>query len=272
MVRRTPRSPQPSPADELDQPTRDFYLGSLDVLDRAGIPYCVAGAYALATHAGIIRHTKDLDIFLKRDDVGRVLEAYAAAGCRTERTHPHWLAKAFAPPPVDAYIDLIFRAASGMWEVDDEWLKHARLGEVAGRKAPLCPAEELIWSKAMVMERHRFDGADIAHIIHSTGPRLDWERLLRRAIGHEGILLAHLSVYRYVYPREADYVPMRVMEELLRRVHEQSKPDAPLCRGTMLSWEQYLPDVKKQGMIDGRLKPFGRLTQQEIDRWTDADK
>jgi hypothetical protein len=273
MVRRTPQTlPQPSPADELAQPTRAFYLGALDVLDRAGRPYCVAGAYALAAHAGIIRHTKDLDIFLKRDDMNRALAAYEAAGCRTERTHPHWLAKAFAPPPVDAFVDLIFRAASGMWEVDDEWLKHARLGEVAGRKAPLCPAEELIWSKAMVMERHRFDGADIAHILHSTGPRLDWERLTRRAFGHEGILLGHLAFYRYIYPREADYVPVRVMEELLRRLREQSKPDAPVCRGTMLSWEQYLPDVKKHGLIDGRLKPYGRLSQQEIDQWTNADK
>jgi hypothetical protein len=264
--------PQPSPADELDQPTRDFYVESLDVLDRAGIRYCVAGAYALAAHAGIIRNTKDLDLFLRRDDVPRAMSAFEAMGCRTEQTHPHWLGKAFAPPPGDAYIDLIFRAASGMWDVDAEWLKHATPGEVAGRKAPLCPAEELIWSKAMVMERHRFDGADIAHIIHSTGPRLDWDRLLRRAMGHEGILLAHLSVYRYVYPREADYVPMRVMQELLRRMHDQSKPDAPLCRGTMLSWEQYLPDVKRLGMIDGRLKPFGNLTQEEIDRWTAADK
>ena len=98
------------------------------------------------------------------------------------------------------------------------------------------------------------------------------DRLLRRAIGHEGILLAHLAIYRYVYPREADYVPIRVMEELLRRMHDQSKPDVPICRGTMLSWEQYLPDVKKQGMLDGRVKPYGRLTQDEIDCWTNADK
>ena len=40
----------------------------------------------------------------------------------------------------------------------------------------------------------------------------------------------------------------------------------------MLSWEQYLPDIKKRGMIDGRLKPWGKLTQEEIDRWTNADK
>jgi hypothetical protein len=261
-----------SPADKLDQPTRQFYLDTLVVLDRSGVRYCVAGAYALAAHAGIIRHTKDLDVFLRREDLPRATDAFAKAGYRIEHTHPHWLAKAYAPEPVDAFVDMIFRAASGIWQVDSEWLDHAKSGEVIGELKPLCPAEELIWSKAMVMERHRFDGADIAHVIQSRGPTLDWDRLLNRARGHEGILLGHLAFYRYIYPREADYVPVAVMQELLRRMAEHSKPDVPVCRGPMLSWEQYLPDVKKRGMLDGRLKPWGTLTQAEIDQWTKAPK
>jgi hypothetical protein len=263
---------EPSPADLLDEATRQFYLSALDVLDGAGIRYCVAGAYALAAHAGIIRHTKDLDLFLKRDDMPRALAAFERSGWRTERTHPHWLGKAFAPEPVDAFVDLIFRAASGMWEVDDEWLDHAVPGPVVGRMAPLCPAEELIWSKAMVMERHRFDGADIAHVIHARGPQLDWSRLLRRAVGHDGILLGHLAFYRYVYPCEADYVPMSILETLLRRIGEHRVPDERVCRGTMLSWEQYLTDVNDRGMTDGRLKPHGKLTPEEVERWTAAEK
>jgi hypothetical protein len=38
----------------------------------------------------------------------------------------------------------------------------------------------MIWSKAFVMERERFDGADVAHLLRSMGPRLDWDRILRR--------------------------------------------------------------------------------------------
>lgn len=261
----------PSPADHLDEPTRQFYLDAMATLDRAGVRYCVAGAYALAAHAGIIRHTKDLDLFLRREDVPQATEALKKAGCRIEHTHPHWLAKAFAPEPVDAFVDLIFRAASGIWEVDDEWMDYAKPGEVVGRQAPLIPPEELIWSKAMVMERHRFDGADICHVIHSTGPTINWDRLLKRCAGHDGILLGHLAFFRYIYPCDVDHVPPRVMKELLRRVIEQPPHDAPTCRGTMLSWEQYLHDINA-GMRDGRLKPLGTLTQAEIDRWTAADK
>ena len=262
----------PAPWDLLDEPTQRFYLEALSILDATGVPYCVAGAYALAAHAGIIRHTKDLDIFLKREDVARVMAAFERAGCRTERTHPHWLAKAFAPEPTDAFVDLIFRAASGLWEVDDEWVSHAKPGPVVGRMAPLNPPEELIWSKAMVMERHRFDGADSAHVLHARGRELDWDRLMRRAQGHEGILLGHLAFYRYIYPCEPEGAPDAVMEELLRRMRDHKPPPERLCRGTIVSWEQYLPDITDRGLVDGRLRPWGKLTPEEVERWTNADK
>src|SRR5688572_14500321 len=46
----------------LDPATLDFYLRAIDVLDGCGVPYLVGGAYSLAYHAGIVRHTKDLDV------------------------------------------------------------------------------------------------------------------------------------------------------------------------------------------------------------------
>src|SRR5439155_8916745 len=191
--------------------------------------------------------------------------------------HPHWLAKVFATEDCDpngAFIDLIFRAASGIWEVDDEWLDHAEPGDVVGRATPLCPPEELIWSKAMVLERDRFDGADIAHVLLACGKQLDWPRLLRRAAKHPGLLLGHLIFYRYVYPHAADApnVPDAIFDELIRRTRAQPPPKERLCRGTLLSWEQYLVDVNERDFIDARLLPRGTLTPDEIRRWTDAPK
>jgi hypothetical protein len=269
----------PSPSDQLDAATCQFYLRALEILDAAQIPYCVAGAYALAAYTGIVRHTKDLDVFLRRRDLPRARQAFEAAGFRTEATHPHWLAKVFADDAAaDAFVDLIFRAASGIWEVDDEWVNHAVPGTVVGRTAPLIPPEELIWSKAMVMERNRFDGADIAHVIQARGNELDWDRLLRRAIGNEGILLGHLAFFEYIYPCDAANVPIRVLEELFRRTkdsraqHARSSRDPRVCRGTVVSWDQYLRDVNERGMLDGRLAPFGNLTPAEVEQWTTAEK
>ena len=44
----------------------------------------------------------------------------------------------------------------------------------------IVPLEELVWQKAYIMERERFDGADIAHLLLKCGERIDWEHILRR--------------------------------------------------------------------------------------------
>ncbi len=78
----------------------------------------MGGAYALAKHAGIERHTKDLDIFVYRRDRDVILDALSAAGYRTEVSFPHWLAKAYGD---DGFIDVIYSSGNGVVEVDDEW-------------------------------------------------------------------------------------------------------------------------------------------------------
>src|SRR6476620_9341114 len=132
------------PSHILDDHTRSFYLEALGILDRSGANYVVGGAYAMAYHAGIVRHTKDLDIFLRRDDMPRATRAFDAAGYRTEATHPHWLAKAYNHDD-GAFIDLIYGSGNGLCPVDDDWLNHAIDGEVIGRCARLSPVEEIIW-------------------------------------------------------------------------------------------------------------------------------
>ena len=42
---------------------RVIYRRALEALNAAGIPYVVAGAYAIYEHTGIYRKTKDLDLF-----------------------------------------------------------------------------------------------------------------------------------------------------------------------------------------------------------------
>ncbi|MFO0892276.1 MAG: nucleotidyltransferase [Isosphaeraceae bacterium] len=146
----------------LSPETREFYIRTLAVLNEAGIPFLVGGAYALAVHTGIERHTKDLDIFIRRSDRDPILEALAAAGYRTELSFPHWLAKAHGE---HGFVDLIYGSGNGVAEVDEEWFAHATNGELLGVGVKLCPAEEMIWSKAYIQERERFDGADVSHLV-----------------------------------------------------------------------------------------------------------
>jgi hypothetical protein len=46
-------------------------------------------------------------------------------------------------------------------------------------------------------------------------------------------------------------------------------PSRRVCRGTLLSRAQYLVDIEKWGYEDARLQPQGRMTEEDILRWTE---
>ena len=62
----------------------------------AGIHYLVGGGYAMAHYTGIIRDTKDLDVFVRPGECRLTVDALSNAGYRTEWTWPHFLAKALS--------------------------------------------------------------------------------------------------------------------------------------------------------------------------------
>ena len=64
------------------------------------------------------------------------------------------------------------------------------------------PVEEMIWSKAFLMERERFDGADVLHLMRARQKEINWPRLLSRFGEHWRVLLSHLVLFPYVYPNE----------------------------------------------------------------------
>lgn len=244
------------------------YETALRALGAARVPFLVGGAFALAFYCGINRDTKDLDVFLLPGDVARALEVLRAAGFRTETPFPHWLAKAHWG---GEFIDVIFCSGNGSAPVDAEWFAHAHKTHVLSVEVSVCPAEETIWTKAFVMERERFDGADVAHLLLARGPSLDWDRLLRRFGDHWRVLLAHLVLFAYVFPDEAERVPRDVVAALSERCkHDACHGEgAHVCCGTLLSREQYLPDLAR-GWRDARLPPIGAMTPADIAIWTDA--
>ncbi|HEY8509477.1 MAG TPA: hypothetical protein VIL32_14025 [Steroidobacteraceae bacterium] len=254
-----------------DPASLDFYRRTIDQLNRAGVPFLVGGAYALGHYTGIERHTKDFDIFIRRGDYERVMEVLAASGCNTELTFPHWLGKATCGPD---FIDVIFSSGNAVAEVDDEWFEHAENGNVLGVPVKLCPPEEMIWSKGFVMERERFDGADIIHIIRACGHRMDWARLLRRFGPNWRVLMAHLVMFGFAYPNERHVIPTWVMLALITRLQEETL-DPPhdadrICQGTIISRAQYLIDIEQWGYRDPRRHPEGAMSDDELARWTDA--
>ncbi|HMC90538.1 MAG TPA: hypothetical protein VKI17_13370 [Gemmataceae bacterium] len=255
---------------KLTEEMQSFYGDVLDLLQHAGLPFLVGGGYAFACHTSIHRQTKDLDIFVRPRDYPRTLDVCVQAGYRAETTFEHWLGKIFAG---EDFIDVIFSSGNGVAAVDDDWFVHSVEEEIFGRPVRLIPPEEMIWSKAFIMERERYDGADIAHLLRVKGKALDWKRLLRYFASHWQVLLSHLILYDYIYPGEPRPMPVAVMNGLLHKWTEQKKdhrPNAHLCRGTLLSRAQYLVDIEDWGYEDARRSPTGSLSDEEIATWTEA--
>ena len=251
----------------LDPVSRAFYRRVMHQLEEQAIPFLVGGAYAFERYTGIGRHTKDFDLFVHPRDVERALELLAADGCQTAVPFPHWLAKAHCGEDV---VDLIFSSGNGVALVDDDWFRHSVPETVLDVAVRLIPAEEMIWSKAFVMERERYDGADVAHILRASAQTLDWPRLLGRFGDNWRVLLHHLVLFGFIYPCERAHVPAAVMRELVGRLDAELTRSAPdrVCQGTLISRAQYLVDVEHWGYGDPRLAPQGNMTEEERERWT----
>ena len=251
--------------EEASPETVSFYRQSLLTLKEADIPFLGAGAHALRSYTGIGRYTKDLDLFVRSSDLDRTLETLSEAGYETEVRFSHWLAKAHTD---EGDLDLIFGSGDGLYEIDDSWFAHASERDVFGVSIQICPPEEMIWSKSFIMERKRYDGSDVAHLLYSCAEQIDWDHLIERFGPNWRVLLSHLILFGFIYPSERDRIPSRVMEELLRRLQEEGQrapSDERLCRGTLLSRRQYRVDVEERGYQDVRLQPNGRLSREQVE-------
>src|SRR5947199_9096146 len=133
----------------LDE-TLQFYRDAMRIMADAGVPFLLGGAYAFSVYTGIERHTKDIDLFVRKRDLDAALNAFRQKGYAAERTFPHWLAKARCGGDC---IDLIFGAGNGLCQVDDSWFERGHDDEVLGLPVKLVAPEEIIWMKGYIMER-----------------------------------------------------------------------------------------------------------------------
>jgi hypothetical protein len=242
---------------------------SVVALQDADIPFLIGGAYVVEAYAGVSRKTKDFDLYLRPQHVDLALDVLKRAGYKTKKTFPHWLAKAGR---CRDHVDLIFRAGNGLCEVDDSWFERAHGHEFLGLSVKLCAPEEMIWMKAYIMERERFDGADIAHILQSCAAKLDWPHLIHRFGPDWRVLLSHVVLFGYIYPGERDKIPAAIMDDLIARLRSERRTAGAdrICRGTLLSRKQYLMDIQERGFRDARLQQRVHMNAKDIAHWTRA--
>ncbi len=255
IAQTTIRSPERM-IDNLGEPispswqAEAFYKEILKALIEADLPFLVAGGYAVAAYTGIKRATKDLDIFTTPGNFPRVLAQLQQRGYDVVIQDERWIGKVRSG---EHFVDLIFSSATGMVPVQDEWFAHARRTEILGAPVCILSPTELIWSKVFIQNRHRFDGADVVHVILKQHDAIDWRRLLSHMDAHWEILLSHLLNFRWIYPSERNVIPRWLMDELLDRLKQQFELPAPqtqVCRGGMLSQSDYRHAVEEWSFAD----------------------
>jgi hypothetical protein len=242
----------------IPEEEREVYRRALQAFNAAAIPYVVAGAYAIYEHTGIYRQTKDLDLFVEPAAVVPAARALHEAGFVMRLEDLHWLAKAFVG---ETFVDVIFGMGNGVSFIDDQWVQHSRAGVLAAQPVRIAPAEELIWHRLFINERHRHDMSDVVHLILCSGDVLDWERLVARVGHHWPLLLAQLQIFSFVYPGYRSNVPVWVMEQLIEQARAdiaRDEEDADVTRGTLLSRFSFAIDVREWGFSD----PRGEMVRQ----------
>ncbi|WP_312222467.1 nucleotidyltransferase family protein [Rhizobium rhizoryzae] len=240
---------------------QDFVALSVEELASSHIPFLLAGTYAVSAYTGISRPTKDLDIFCKAGDFNRILAHFKSKGFDIEVEDDRWLGKV---KQGEHFFDVIFAGSNGTMPIGDAWFENARQMDFNGHKVRVVAPTELIWSKCFVQLRHRYDGADVVHVILRAHDQIDWRRLLGHMEVHWEVLLMHLLNFRWIYPTERDKVPDWLLDELLERLAAQRQlplPQMKICRGRMFSRIDFEIDVKEWGFAD--VGGEGELRQEQ---------
>ena len=246
---------QPPPAAEA------FYSAVLKLMAESQIPFLVSGTYALASYTGIDRPTKDVDVFAKAGDALKMLHYFQERGFDVEIVDERWLSRITRG---DLFVDIITNMPTVTTHITDDWFTNAPEAELFGAKVRMVPPTQFIWSKIFVQDHHRYDGADVAHMILKCHDRIDWERLLSHLELYWEVLLVAVLNFRFIYPSERDLVPKWLLDELLDRLRRQEEvkpPTRKVCRGRIFSPRDYAVDVDEWGFSDA----VGNLEEQYVD-------
>jgi predicted nucleotidyltransferase len=246
---------QPSPAAEA------FYSEVLRLMAKSEIPFLLSGTYALAIYTGIDRPTKDVDVFAKAGDALKMLAYFKEHEFDVEIVDERWLARITRGK---LFVDIIYNMPTVTTHVTHEWFDGAPTAKLFGADVKLVPPTQLIWSKIFVQDHHRYDGADVAHMILKRHKEINWEQLLSHLELYWEVLLIALLNFRFVYPSERDLVPKWLMDELLERLKDQTDVKGPgkkVCRGRIFSPPRLCDRRRAMGLLGA-----GRQSRRAICR------
>jgi hypothetical protein len=146
---------------------------SASVLKAAGVPFALAGSYALWVY-GAPESAHDVDLVVAETDVEQAADALSAGGFDVERPPEDWLFKAHSDGVV---VDVLHRLVGE--PIDPERLSRAEEHDVLGIRMPVLVPTEVMLTKLLSLSEQYCDfGALLPHA-RAVRELIDWPRLRR---------------------------------------------------------------------------------------------
>jgi hypothetical protein len=144
---------------------------SASALKRDGVPFALAGGYALWAH-GAPEPEHDVDLAVAEGDVEAAAASLQREGFSVERPPEDWLFKALTD---DAMVDVLHRL-QGV-PVSPELLATADEQELLGLRMPVLPPTPIMVAKLRSLSEHYCDFTTLLPAVRALREQLDWAEL-----------------------------------------------------------------------------------------------
>ena len=225
-----------------------FYEDVLHAAKTADHPFALGGAFAFAAYTGVLRNTKDIDLYIQQEAkeifIGAVTRAGASDYFETLAYDRGWIYRSTR----DGYIaDFIWAMANYVQPLDADYFNGETTLLLRGQSVPVIPAEELILNKLYIMQRSRCDWFDVFNLLYCTNGNLDWKRLIRK-MGPDSVLLASaLNVFAWLCPGRVYSFPNDLWSQLGLKRPPSDGPEVMETRVNYLDSRPWFVPVLKPG-------------------------
>jgi hypothetical protein len=165
--------PEPS-FDELIEAMK----AAAGLLNDAGIEFVLGGGLSAWARGGP-RSEHDVDFLIKPEDAGAAIEAFEAAGWRTEKPPEGWLYKTWHEN--GALVDLIFDPASG--PITQEIIDRSHWDEVMALRARVATLEDVLVSKLLAIKEQELNFSSVLEWSRALREQIDWAEVRDRTQG-----------------------------------------------------------------------------------------
>ena len=212
--------------ETISQEQWSVYQRVIAASHAAGLQFAVGGGFAVGHYTGLWRESKDMDLYVLRQDAPILQNILTEAGLVDYFDQlPYdraWIYRAIKDKVI---VDIIWAMANHKNDVDQRWIACGPEITLGGETVRFVPPEEMIWAKLYVLQRDRSDWPDALNMISAQRRNLNWRHLLDRLRDDAPLLFALLTVFRWMCPNLAQDLPAWLWREVDKQ--DDSKSSSP---------------------------------------------